>query len=416
MKNTLVGTVAALMEQLARPHAGGLYARTRRQAQAALKPRRTMMNFRWALAPLAAATLLAACERHEAEQPYEEARPVRTVIVGRHAGSVSAVYSGEIVARYESRLGFRTAGKIVARLVDVGAVVKRGQPLMRLDLEQETLHVAAATADVDAAKSRVAQARIDLQRTEQLLARQFASRAELDQQKLALDQAESQLRSALAQRDIGMNQRGYTVLTADRDGVVTAIGAETGQVVAAGQPVVTVAADGEREVAISIPESRVDELRLARTLQVSVWAHPGRSWDGVLRELAPATDSVTRTYSARISIRTPDPTLLRLGMTASVHAPDIEGTSVIRLPLTAVIDQEGRHQVWVVDPGTSRVASRAVTLGSAQDDTVLVVAGINEGETVVTAGVHMLQSGQRVKSLAALASASASAPVEGASK
>jgi RND family efflux transporter MFP subunit len=287
---------------------------------------------------------------------------------------------------------------------------------MRLDLEQETLHVAAATADVDAAKSRVAQARIDLQRTEQLLARQFASRAELDQQKLALDQAESQLRSALAQRDIGMNQRGYTVLTADRDGVVTAIGAETGQVVAAGQPVVTVAADGEREVAISIPESRVDELRLARTLQVSVWAHPGRSWDGVLRELAPATDSVTRTYSARISIRTPDPTLLRLGMTASVHAPDIEGTSVIRLPLTAVIDQEGRHQVWVVDPGTSRVASRAVTLGSAQDDTVLVVAGINEGETVVTAGVHMLQSGQRVKSLAALASASASAPVEGASK
>lgn len=354
-----------------------------------------------------AALLLVAC-REEPAPAYEEVRPVRALVAGRSAGTVGSAYSGEIAARYESRLGFRTAGKVAARLVEVGSIVKRGQPLMRLDPEQEALRVLAANAEVDAARSRLAQDRIDLQRTEQLLSRKFASQAELDQQKLALDQAEAQLRSALAQRDALVNQRGYTVLVADRDGVVTAISAEAGQVVAAGQPVVTVAADGEREVAISIPESRVDELRQAGTLQVSVWAHPGRSWSGVLRELAPATDSVTRTYSARISIRDPDPTILRLGMTASVSVRDVEGASAIRLPLTAIIDQEGERRVWVVDANTARVALRRVTLGSPQDDTVLVAAGLAGGETVVTNGVHMLQPGQRVMPVTAEAASGAS--------
>lgn len=365
------------------------------------------MRVQWALAPLAVVALLAGCQRHEAE-PYEEVRPVQNIVAGRSAGTVGARYSGEVVARYESRLGFRTSGKIAARLVEVGGAVKRGQPLMRLSPEQEALQVVAAGADVDAAKSRVAQGRIDLQRTEQLLARQFASRAELDQQKLALDQAEAQLRAALAQRGVVENQRGYTVLTADRDGVVTAITAETGQVVTAGQSVVTVAGDGDREVAISIPESRLDELRQARGLQVSVWAHPGRSWSGALRELAPGTDSVTRTYSARISIRDPDAQLLRLGMTASVLVSDIEGASAIRVPLTAVVDREGHRHVWIVDPKSSRVGLRQISLGSAQDDSVLVTAGLSGGETVVTAGVHMLQPGQRVKLSAAAAADAAS--------
>ncbi|WP_457355397.1 efflux RND transporter periplasmic adaptor subunit [Roseateles sp. P5_D6] len=366
------------------------------------------MQIKRAVTPLAMAILLAGCQ-HKEPEAHEEVRPVQSIVAGRSAGTVSARYSGEVVARYESRLGFRTSGKIAARLVEVGSTVKRGQPLMRLSPEQEVLHVVAASADVDAAKSRVAQARIDLQRTEALLARKFASPAELDQQKLALDQAEAQLRAVKAQREAVENERGYTVLTADRDGVVTAITAEAGHVVAAGQPVVTIAADGEREVAISIPESRIDELRRATTLQVAVWAHPGQSWTGVLRELAPGTDSVTRTYSARISIRQPDPQLLRLGMTASVQVDNIEGASAIRLPLTAIVDKDGRRQVWIVDPKTSRVGLRQVTLGSAQDEAVLVTSGLNGGETVVTAGVHMLQPGQLVKLPTASAAASGAA-------
>lgn len=349
---------------------------------------------------IAAASLLAACTEKPASEP-SDVRPVRTVVVGRSNGTIGANYSGEIRARYESQLGFRTAGKIVARMVEVGSHVKRGQPLLQLDPTQEALQVAAAGADADAARSRVAQARVDVKRTEQLLAQNFASQAELDQQRLLLSQAEAQLRSAQARQQLNANMRGFTTLVADRDGVVSAINAEAGQVVAAGQSIVTVAADGEREVSISVPESRVDELRKAQRLTITVWAHPEKSWNGKLRELAPDADSVTRTYSARISIldadADADPSLLRLGMTASVMVPDADGSAALRVPLTAVVDQERSRQVWVVDPKTSRVSAREVKLGAAQNDSVMVVSGLTAGETVVSAGVHMLQPGQQVK-------------------
>jgi multidrug efflux system membrane fusion protein len=342
-----------------------------------------------------AMALLAGCARKE-EAPYEEVRPVRSTVIGASRGSVGATYSGEILARYESKLGFQVSGRVIARLVEVGSQVKKGQPLMRLDPAQETLHVVSATADVEAAKTRVAQDRIDLERVEKLFARKFASQAEVDQARLALAQAESHLASALAQQQIKRNQQGYTTLHSDRDGVVTAINAETGQVVSAGQAVVTVAADGEREVRVSIPESRVDELRNAKALQISVWAQPGKTYAGALRELAPDADSVTRTYSARITVKGAD-RALHLGMTASVFAPDVEGRTAIRLPLTAIYDPDGEPLVWIVDPETSRVATRPVKLGPVHNDAVLVVGGLAGGERVVTAGVHMLHAGQKVK-------------------
>lgn len=353
------------------------------------------LNYRKAALAIGAASLIAGCSKAPVAE-HEEVRPVRTVVVGESNGTVGATYSGEIRARYESQLGFRAGGKIVARLVEVGSHVKRGQPLLQLDPAQESLQLAAAGAEVDAARSRVAQAKVDVQRAETLLARQFASQAEADHQRLALQQAEAQLRAALARHQLNANQRGYTTLVADRDGVVSALHAEAGTVVAAGQTVAVVAGEGEREVLISIPESRIDELRQARQLQVAVWAHPGKSWTGTLRELAPDTDSVTRTYSARIAIAQPDPDLLRLGMTASVLAPDVDGQRAIRLPLTAIVDAGGQRKVWVVDAKSQRVAAREVKLGSAQNDNVLVTAGLAGGETVVTAGVHMLQPDQRV--------------------
>jgi len=353
------------------------------------------MHHPFACSVLTLAALAAGCTRHD-EPVHDDVRPVRSTVVGASDGSVGAAWSGEVEARYESKLGFQTSGRIVARLVEVGSAVKRGQPLMRLDPAQETLQVAAATADVDAARSRVAQNKTDLQRTEALLQRGFASQAEVDQQRLALAQSESQLQAALAQQQIKVNQRGYTVLVADRDGVVSALHAEAGQVVAPGQAVVTLAADGEREVVVSVAESRVDEIRRAKSLQVSVWAQPGKRYAGTLRELAPDTDSVTRTYSARIAVKNPD-AALRLGMTASVFAADVDGARAIRLPLTAILSKDGQSLVWLVDERTAQVSPRAVQLGSAHDDQVLVVKGLVGGERVVTAGVHMLVAGQKVK-------------------
>jgi RND family efflux transporter MFP subunit len=358
--------------------------------------------------------LAAGCKQKDVPA-REELRPVRSIVATASRGSVGANYSGQVRARYESKLGFQTSGRVIARLVEVGSHVKRGQPLMRLDPAQETLRVVASVAEVDAARSRVAELRTDLQRTEQLLSKRFASQAELDKQAQALAEAESQLKSAGARQQINVNQRGYTEVIADRDGLVTALGAEVGQVVSPGQPVVTVAADGEREVLVSVPESRIVELRNAKVLQVSVWAHPDKRYEGTLRELAPDADSLTRTYSARIAVKNADAALM-LGMTASVYTPDVDGASAIRLPLTAVLNKDGRSLVWLVDAQTARVSPRAVELGAAQNDSVLVTAGLAGGETVVTAGVHMLHDGQKVAMVAGKDDqiAKASNPIEGA--
>ena len=357
------------------------------------------MKTKTTLALLVAAALLAGCNSHSIEK-HEEVRPVRSLAVGATAGSVGASYPGEIRARHESKLGFRTSGKISQRLVDAGARVKPGQVLMRLDPEQEQLHTIAVTAQVDGARSRVTQDRIDLERTQALFAKKFASAAELDQSKLALAESESKLANAIAQQKIASNQRAYTEIIADRAGVVTAVNGEVGQVVASGSPMVVVAADGEREVAVSIPESRIAELQGARRMTVSLWANPNKRYLAKLRELSPDTDEVTRTYAARVTIQDPDAEI-HLGMTATVFTPDVEGAHAIRLPLTAIHDSDGKPKVWIVDPATSRVSTRPVKLGAAEKDTVLIADGLKPGDIVVTAGVNLLNAGQKVKTAGA---------------
>lgn len=347
-----------------------------------------------AASALTGVLLLSACAPKEVAAP-ESPRPVRTVVAGATASSTTAAYSGEVRARYENSLSFRTSGKVLTRLVDVGSHVKAGQPLMRLDTVQETLQIASSDADVEASRSRITKLQLDISRTETLLSRKFASQAELDSLKQALDEAQAGLKMSLARQQININQRGFSELRAERAGIVTAISAEAGQVVGAGQPVLTVAADGEREVVVSVPESRVDELRQAKDMQVSIWALPGKHYKAVLRELAPDTDTVTRTYSARVRITNTDEAL-RLGMTAVVNLVDTDTSKAIRLPLTAIYNKTGDVLVWVLNPKTTQVNARKVVLGDAQNDTVWVKEGLSGGETVVTAGVNLLVEGQKV--------------------
>ena len=353
-----------------------------------------LQNGAAAASALTGVLLLSACAPKEVAAP-ESPRPVRTVVAGATASSTTAAYSGEVRARYENSLSFRTSGKVLTRLVDVGSHVKAGQPLMRLDTVQETLQIASSDADVEASRSRITKLQLDISRTETLLSRKFASQAELDALKQALDEAQAGLKMALARQQINRNQRDFSELRAERAGIVTAIAAEAGQVVGAGQPVLTVAADGEREVVVSVPESRVDELRQAKDMQVSIWALPGKHYKAVLRELAPDTDTVTRTYSARVRITNTDEAL-RLGMTAVVNLVDTDTSKAIRLPLTAIYNKTGDVLVWVLNPKTTQVNARKVVLGDAQNDTVWVKEGLSGGETVVTAGVNLLVEGQKV--------------------
>ncbi|MBV8466486.1 MAG: efflux RND transporter periplasmic adaptor subunit, partial [Burkholderiales bacterium] len=284
--------------------------------------------------------------------------------------------------RREAPLGFRIGGQVTERYVELGQHVAAGQALFRLDGRDVALQTASA-------QSQLEKARLDYERSKQLKEKGFISQASVDQTKAAFDVTQAQYKLAA-------NQDGYAVLKAEHAGVVTALNAEVGQVVGAGQPVATVAEDGEREVAVSVPESRVDELRRAGQLDVTIWANPGKHYQGKLRDLAVDTDPATRTYAARITIAEPDDAV-RLGMTANVTLPTADGKQGYALPLTAIYDLDGQPKVWLVDGKSNRVSLHAVQIGAAHDESVLIDAGLKAGDIVVTAGAHLLHANELVR-------------------
>lgn len=352
---------------------------------------RQLTRGRLLLGGLALALALAGCSKPV--EKVEEVRPVRAIKLTPAATEKVAEFSGEIRARYESRLGFRVGGKIVQRKVDVGAVVKKGDVLMRLDPQDLQLAQSQANAALSAADSNLSLAKAELARYKELRDKNFVSQA-------VLDSKETAYRSALATRDQAAaalrtqrNQTGYGNLVADVDGVVTGIDAETGQVVAAGTPVVRVAQMGEKEIVISIPEDQVDALRKVTDVSVRTWANPKEVLLGKLRELSPVADSATRTYTARISI--PDaPADMRLGMSAYVTFSASTATPMLKVPLTALVQNQGGTAVWVVENGAVRLVP--VQLAAPSGNDMLVASGISPGQTVVTAGVNLLKPGQKV--------------------
>ncbi|MGH8402347.1 MAG: efflux RND transporter periplasmic adaptor subunit, partial [Gammaproteobacteria bacterium] len=318
---------------------------------------------RAAIAILAMTMILAACGHKQ--QTAEDIRPVQTLVVGQSNESVGATYSGAVTARFQSNQGFRVTGTVLKRLVEVGQHVVVGQPLLQLDPAQLDLNRQAAQAQLDAAHTQAAQAKLTLDRDAQLVKQNFISQAEYDHDKANSDTANSQLQMAQAQYGQATNQADYGTLRAAVTGIVTAINVDVGQVVSSGKAVITIAKNGDREVVINVPESRVDQLRDAKGLYVTLWANPGKEYPARLREIDPDTDPTTRTYDAHITVLKPDAAML-LGMTAYVHLPSIEEQSVYVLPLTAVVEEPAGPAVWLVDLESSIVSQHPVKLLTVQ--------------------------------------------------
>lgn len=355
---------------------------------------------RFAVAALVAAATVAGCDRKA--EPAPEVRPVRLMQLSQHSGKTAFEFSGDVRPRVESRLGFRVGGKIAARLVDVGAIVTRGQPLARLDPTDLSLAEAGSRAQFEAAKTDRDLAASDLKRYNDLFAKGFISAAEQHRRQASFEAADSRLRQAQAGLRSQSNQTAYAVLHADADGVVTAIDAEVGQVVTPGQPVVRVAQTAEKEVAIGLPEDQVDLLRGIADVSIHTWAEPQRALPGRVREIAAAADPVTRTYATRVTIPNP-PADLKLGMTAVVTFVRTGATPAIRVPLTALLQEQGRNQVWIYDAAAGTVKPVTVALGDAVGNEVEVRQGLAPGQTIVTAGVHLLRPGQKVRPLQTVA-------------
>lgn len=310
------------------------------------------------------------------------------------------VYAGEVRPRYESVLGFRVNGKILQRLVNVGDAVHTGEVLARIDAADLALSETSSRAAVASQEAQLAVEQADMKRYEDLLRQGFVSQAEYDRQHTRLLSAQAQLDSARAQYRVSANQTGYAELHADHDGVVTSVDAEAGQVVAAGQAVVHVAWSGEQEVAVAIPEDRVDRLKVGAPVDVALWVDPSHSFPGLVRELSASADPATRTYAVRVRIPQP-PADMKLGMTASVRLQGSERPNVIRMPVAALVERQGARGVWVFDRQAGQVRFRAVDLAGVAGNEILITGGVHDGEQVVTAGAPLLHDGQKVKPLLA---------------
>lgn len=333
--------------------------------------------------------LLAACA-DPAPAPFP--RPAMVTRASSGDGALAA-YAGEVRAREEPPLSFRIPGKLVRRLVDAGSRVRAGQPLAELDPADARLESEAARAALVSAQSDHALAKSELDRYQNLADRQLVSRSLYDSRVAALRAAEARVRQARAQSSASGNQVGYSVLRAPRDGVISQRLAEAGQVVAAGQPVFLLAVDGEREVAIAVPEQGLERFAVGRQLVVELWAQPGKRYPGKVRELAPAADPVTRTYAARVAFDGGDE--VELGQSARVWARG-ENQAGLRLPLSALTQARGAPAVWVVDPKTQQVRLRPIRVGAYSEEGVPVLAGLGADEWVVAAGAHLLLDGERV--------------------
>jgi RND family efflux transporter MFP subunit len=356
------------------------------------------------------AAALAACS--PAPAPLEPVRAVKLLTVGLSTLGGESEFAGEVRARTESRLGFRVGGKLLTRSVEVGQHVVPGQLLAQLDPQDYQLAASAATAQVAAALTNRDLAGADFKRYKELQEQGFISGAELERRDTALKAAQAQLDQAQAQGAAQGHQAGYASLRADVAGLVTAVEAEPGQVVAAGTPVLRVALDGPRDVVFSVPEDRVGAITLGSKVQVRAWAQAATR-AAVVREVGALADAVTRTYSVKVALAEQD--ALPLGSTAQVLLPaGRAGTQAITLP-TSALRQDGKGTaVWVLDPASMQVRLQPITLTSVDGNDAVVASGLTAGMQVVSTGVHVLSPGQKVSVFAPQPAASgAVVPVKG---
>ena len=338
-------------------------------------------------------TTLVACSK--AEAPQEPLRSVKLITVAGSDLNLGGEYSAEVRARVESRLGFRVGGKLVQRPAEPGQRVAAGQLLALVDAQDFQLAAQAAQAQVSAAQSQRDLAAAEFKRFEALKAQNFISGAELERREASLKAADAALSQAKAQAQAQGNQAGYARLTASHAGVITAVEAEVGQVVSAGQPVLRLAHDGPRDAVFAVSESAIMAIKMGQSMQATVLS-TGQTVQGTVREVAASADPVTRTYAVKLALA--PGVALPLGATLNVRAPGVSDAAVsaIKLPTSALREEGQGTAVWVLDEATMTVNSQVVQLGRVDGNEVVVSSGLKPGQKVVSAGVHVLSPGQKV--------------------
>lgn len=342
--------------------------------------------------PASLVLLLTACGNGE---PAAVVIRPAMVVQPQLAGELVDAYPGEVRARLEPELAFRIGGKVTKRFVEVGAQVKKDQPLAELDPQDMRLQLEASRAQLAAAEANLQLARAERDRYKTLLARNLVSRSQYDNAENTYRSAAAGVKQARAEYDVANNQAGYAVLRASQNGVVAQRMVEVGQVVAAGQTVFVLAADGEREVLINLPEQAFERFKVGQDVAVELWSQPGQRFPGRIREMSPAADPQSRTFATRVAF-SEGKVPAELGQSARVFIAH-NGNVPLAVPLSALTAEKGQPYVWVVDPATSTLKRTHVRVGAYGEKTVPVLEGLQASDWVVAAGGQVLREGQQVR-------------------
>ncbi|WP_312998167.1 efflux RND transporter periplasmic adaptor subunit [Pseudomonas sp.] len=342
---------------------------------------------------LCIALLLGACS--EKETPPEPVRPVLSVTVKALNEESLGRFAGSIQARYESNTGFRVGGRIASRNVDVGAEVQKGTLLATLDPSDQQNQLRAAQGDLARIQAQLINAQANARRQQALFDRGVGAQAQLDVANTELKTTQASLDQARAAVSQSKDQLSYTELRSDHKAVVTAWNAEAGQVVTAGQQVVTLAQPDIKEAVIDLPDTLVDQLPSDVVFSVAAQLDPSINTTAIIREIEPQAQSATRTRRARLTL-TDTPDGFRLGTAISVTLSSAIKPR-IELPLTALQEFDGKTRIWVIDTQNKTVNPRDVSVVSRSDNSVVLAGGVRNGERVVSAGVNSLKPGQSVK-------------------
>ena len=352
--------------------------------------RRTLAS----LTVLSMVMALSACSKEEPAPPPPP-RMVRAVKAELKAAELGGSATGVIESRYSAPVGFLVGGRVIERAVDVGAMVAKGDLLARLDPADFQNRLTAAQSQVSAAQGDVAQAGPQEQRQKSLLKQGYTTQAAYDQSLNAVNSAKARLQAAQANLRLAQDQVAYTTLKADTDGAVTAVGADPGQVVTAGQMIVTISQLTAREGVFSVAEQIATQVPVGLPVLVALQSDPSVAVNGAVREISPRADPVTGTYTIKVSL--PEaPDAMRLGAVV-IGTVEAQGDVVAVLPSTALFDTNGQPTVWVVSPTEMTVSRRPVTVARFDADRVTISKGVKTGDLVVTAGVNSLAEGEKVR-------------------
>lgn len=336
--------------------------------------------------------LLAACEEKTATP--EPPRPVRTVVAEHVDERLTMTQTGTVTPRLETDVSFQVAGRLLRRVVDVGARIGKGDLIASIDPGDIANELKSAEADVASSAAAQTIAESNLERQRWLFDRQIVA-------KVSVESAESDWKAAVAKHDSATaalasarNKLGYTDLRATMSGVVTAVGANAGQVVSAGQMVVRVASDTQKDAAFDVAESVINSIPPDVEVRVSLLSDPGVSTTGKVREISPSADDTTRSYRVKVSLAdAPDAMSLGATVTGAIASP---GVPVIGLPAAAISSADGKPAVFVVDTATGKLVLKPVTVERYSEKDALISFGVDVGDRVVVAGVSKLRPGQTV--------------------